>query len=255
MTPQQFRVLALSFPGVIEAPHFDRAAFKIVNKRIFATLHEASKTANIMLSVADQKAFCSFEKKIAYPVPNKWGLGGATTFEIHNAEPEFVQTALEAAYQGVLKTKIKIRPKKGSETKHTPVASLLKITTNKEIDNFLRQYDEQVLNHVLKLREVLLANLPNIIEQLDIPTRMIAYCYGQKYIDMICTIIPSRKGLKLGFSYGVDLPDSNHLLSGTGKISRYVEISEKEISSPALKKLITSALKAYKSRTKKRTKT
>jgi hypothetical protein len=78
---------------------------------------------------------------------------------------------------------------------------------------------------------------------------MIAYCYGQKYSEMICTIIPSKKGLKLGFYKGVDLPDPTNLLEGTGKLSRYIEIiSDEQIKSPALKKLIKSALAAYKKR-------
>ena len=64
---------------------------------------------------------------------------------------------------------------------------------NKEINLFLSQYDEQVFEKTLKLREVLFANLPGIIEQIDIPAKMIAYCYGQKYSELICTIIPSKK--------------------------------------------------------------
>jgi len=118
-----------------------------------------------------------------------------------------------------------------------------------KIDKFLSQYDDQVFTLALKLREVLLKNLPGIIEQVDIPAKMIAYCYGQKYAELICTIIPSRKGLKLGFNRGVDLPDPDKLLEGTGKISRYVEIrSEQQIRSAAIKKLLASALSAYKQR-------
>ncbi|MFN2458948.1 MAG: hypothetical protein ABR502_12175, partial [Chitinophagaceae bacterium] len=49
MTTEQFRTLALSFPGTIEAPHFDRRAFKGINKRIFATLHEETATGNVNL--------------------------------------------------------------------------------------------------------------------------------------------------------------------------------------------------------------
>ena len=121
--------------------------------------------------------------------------------------------------------------------------------TNKDVDTFLAKYDQQVHTHALILREVLFKNLPNIIEQIDIPARMIAYCYGQKYVEMICTIIPSKKGLKLGFSYGVDLPDPEKLLEGTGKISQYIEIkSDKQIKSAALKKLLLSSLEAYKKR-------
>jgi len=105
MTPQQFRDLALSFPGTEENPHVDRAAFKVVKKRIFATLHEASKTSNIKLTVKDQKAFSKLDKKNIYPIPNKWGESGWTTFEIANTEREVVLAALDAAYQDVLKPK------------------------------------------------------------------------------------------------------------------------------------------------------
>ena len=121
------------------------------------------------------------------------------------------------------------------------------MTTDKKIDEFLSGYSDEVFTNALQLREVLFRNLPAIIEQLDIPAKMIAYCYGQKYSEMICTIIPSKKGLKLGFYKGVDLPDPGKLLEGTGKISRYVEIrSTDQIKSPAIKKLIQSALVAYK---------
>ncbi len=101
----------------------------------------------------------------------------------------------------------------------------------------------------LKLREILLANLPDVIEQLDLPARMVAYCYGQKYIEMICIIIPSKKGLKLAFYKGVDLPDPDNLLEGKAKLSRYVEIkSDKQIYSNALKQLIKKALETYRER-------
>ena len=120
---------------------------------------------------------------------------------------------------------------------------------DKKINLFLSQYDEQVFSKALKLREVLLANLPDVIEQIDIPAKMIAYCYGQKYSEMICTIIPSKKGLKLGFYKGADLPDPGNLLEGTGKVSRYVNIrSLEQVKSSSLRDLIRSALSAYQER-------
>jgi hypothetical protein len=88
----------------------------------------------------------------------------------------------------------------------------------------------------MKFRKVLFENLPDITEQIDASARLIAYCYGQKYAELICVIIPSKRGLKLGFNRGVDLPDPDNLLKGTGKISRYVEIkSEEQIKSLSLK--------------------
>jgi hypothetical protein len=76
---------------------------------------------------------------------------------------------------------------------------------------------------------------------------MIAYCYGQKYSELICVIIPSKKGLKLGFNRGSTLPDPDKLLQGTGKISRYIEIyNDEQIESNAVKKLIITALNKYR---------
>ena len=78
---------------------------------------------------------------------------------------------------------------------------------------------------------------------------MIAYCYGQKYSEMICTITPSKKGVKLGFYKGTDLPDPDKLLEGTGKISRYVDIkSIEQVKSASLMNLIKNALTAYRQR-------
>ena len=126
---------------------------------------------------------------------------------------------------------------------------------DQQINDFLSRYDEVVFSNALKLREVVIASLPGITEQIDIPAKIIGYCYGQKYSELICVIIPSKKGLKLGFNRGTELPDPKGMLKGTGKISRYVEIkTDKEIKSPALKQLLASGLKAYKEIVERRNK-
>lgn len=102
MTTESFKDLALSFPGTEAAPHFDRTAFRVVKKRIFATLHEASQTANIVLTPDEQAEFCEAGENAVYPVPNKWGQNGWTTFDLKTAAPELVQAALELAYEAVL---------------------------------------------------------------------------------------------------------------------------------------------------------
>ena len=104
MTIKEFTTLALSFPGTEDAPHFDRTAFKVTKKRIFASLHEPTKTANIKLTPQDQKAFCKFDKKSMYPIANKWGLQGWTTIDLTRAPADLIQEALRSAYEDVLKT-------------------------------------------------------------------------------------------------------------------------------------------------------
>jgi predicted DNA-binding protein (MmcQ/YjbR family) len=98
-----FKQIALSFEGTEQNPHFDRTAFKVIGKRIFATLHEKSKTANIVFSKADQAMYCSFDNQSVYPVANKWGEQGWTTFELEKVAVELVSDALLTAYNDVLK--------------------------------------------------------------------------------------------------------------------------------------------------------
>ncbi|MBC9913034.1 DUF1801 domain-containing protein [Chitinophaga varians] len=115
--------------------------------------------------------------------------------------------------------------------------------------SFLDSYPATVATRARQLRDTLLEMLPGIIEQLDVPAKMIAYTYGQKYTQMICTLIPSQKGLKLGFYKGNELPDPAGILKGNGKISRYVEVKDDEtLHSAALKKLVGAALQAYRER-------
>ena len=100
MTIEQFTEMALSFEGTLSQPHFDRTAFKITGKKIFATLHEKSETANLVLTPAFQKIFCEMSKGI-YPVANKWGEKGWTTFDLRNVEKGIILEGLASAWESV----------------------------------------------------------------------------------------------------------------------------------------------------------
>jgi hypothetical protein len=116
----------------------------------------------------------------------------------------------------------------------------------KSVEEFFSHFDKHVYELAMKLREIILDSLPGVAEVIDIPAKMVAYSYGQKYTELICIIIPSKKGVKLGFNRGTELPDPNGLLQGTGKISRFVVIkSEEQARSTELKKLLQDALSVY----------
>ena len=91
------RKVALSFDDAIELPHFDLASFR-VRKKIFATLDEKNKRVCIKLTPVDQSVFCSYDRSIIYPVPNKWGLNGATYIELQKVNKEMFKDALTVAY-------------------------------------------------------------------------------------------------------------------------------------------------------------
>jgi hypothetical protein len=120
-------------------------------------------------------------------------------------------------------------------------------------EGILSKYEERVSALGFQLREFLLKELKQIIEYPDGPANIIGYGYGPGYKTLVCTIIPSKKGIKLGFYKGSELPDPQKLLRGSGKVHRYVEIeSENDIKNPAIKKLLSEALKAYDARTGKK---
>jgi hypothetical protein len=98
-----FPEMALSLPNTEQLPHFERIGFRIIGKRMFASYLERDNTANIFLTPAEQKLFCTTDKKNIYPVPNKWGEKGATTFVLEKVSSEVVMEALQSAYNEVLK--------------------------------------------------------------------------------------------------------------------------------------------------------
>jgi hypothetical protein len=121
-----------------------------------------------------------------------------------------------------------------------------------EIEKFLKNYDSPVPELVLYTRQFIKNEISGIEERLDVKDRIIGYGFGMGYLGMICTIILSKKGVKLGFYKGSELPDPAHLLQGSGKVHKYVELKSKtEIESPALRNLLMNAHTAYLRRMKK----
>lgn len=89
--------IALSLPGTVEQDHFGRPAFKV--KRIFATLWVKENRMMVQLSPTDQSVFNSFDAEVFYPVPNKWGLKGATLIELDKVREDMLRDALTLAWE------------------------------------------------------------------------------------------------------------------------------------------------------------
>jgi len=90
----------MSFPGVVEQPHFEKTSFR-VNKKIFATLAEQQQTAVIKLSAKEQSVFCAFDPSVIYPVPNKWGKQGWTIINLRAIKPAMLKDAITLSYNEV----------------------------------------------------------------------------------------------------------------------------------------------------------
>jgi len=113
-------------------------------------------------------------------------------------------------------------------------------------EEILSRYEEKIATLGLRLRDFLFSEIKGINEEVDATANIISFNYGKGYKNIICVILLSKKGIKLGFYKGSELPDPEKLLTGTGKVHRFVEIkSVRDINSPALKHLLKEAVTAY----------
>lgn len=116
-------------------------------------------------------------------------------------------------------------------------------------EKILSKYPEDISDLALAARKLILKELPDISEIPDEKANMIAYGFANTYKDMICTIILSKKGIKIGLNKGSELNDPEGLLEGTGKVHKYVQINAtKDLKNPAIKDLLKEGLKAWKVR-------
>jgi hypothetical protein len=94
------RRLALALEGTTEAPHFDRAAFKVA--RIYATLAADGRSANLKLSPEEQEFKCLLAPAAFAPVPGGWGKQGWTTAMLSELNAAELGNVLETAWRNAL---------------------------------------------------------------------------------------------------------------------------------------------------------
>lgn len=114
---------------------------------------------------------------------------------------------------------------------------------NQAVTEFLAPYSAEVRDLALKTRALILEVIPNAVEQVDPPSKIIAYGFGLKMADIVCAIAPYKSHVNLMFSRGTEMPDPEGLLVGTGKRARHVKItSDRDLKAPALRALVEAAV-------------
>lgn len=96
-TGEDLRRIALSLEGTVEAPHFDRRAFKVA--RIYTTLAADNRTANFNFTPDEQQFKCMMLPDAFSPVPNAWGRQGWTTADLSRLGEEDLESALRLAWE------------------------------------------------------------------------------------------------------------------------------------------------------------
>jgi hypothetical protein len=123
------------------------------------------------------------------------------------------------------------------------------MSTSQHVDAFLSAYPEQVQETATAARRLLKGILPGVAETVDESAKLLGYSYGPGYKGVLFTLIMSQTGVKLGIFRGSELPDPKHLMAGTGKVHRYVQLrSVDDINRPGLNQLLKAALAAWRKR-------
>jgi hypothetical protein len=118
-----------------------------------------------------------------------------------------------------------------------------------DAEALLARYDAPVRDAADALRALLRHALPGVEETPDEKAGVIGYGYGPGYKGLIATIILSKKGAKLGLAGGASLPDPDGLLTGSGKVHRYVEVPTPEAARrPGVRALVEAAKAAFEAR-------
>ena len=93
-----FRRIALSFPGAEEKAHMSHPDFRVGGK-IFATLHGAGKgTGAVMLLPEQQELAMKAEPEAFSPAAGAWGRSGSTMVRLDAVSDEWLERTLEWAW-------------------------------------------------------------------------------------------------------------------------------------------------------------
>ena len=99
-TADDLRRAALALEGTVEAPHFDRTAFRVA--RNYVTLAPDGRTANFNFTPDEQALKCLLAPEAFSPVPNAWGARGWTTELLSAFGEEELAAALRMAWAHAL---------------------------------------------------------------------------------------------------------------------------------------------------------
>ncbi len=101
MTPNDFRLLALSQPEAVEVFREGRSDFR-VGRKSFASLEgPADSAATVQLTPEQQAMSMHAAPAVFVPVPGGWGRLGATNVMLQHAEEATVESALVHAWRNV----------------------------------------------------------------------------------------------------------------------------------------------------------
>lgn len=100
MTQEEVRRLALALPEAVEAPHFDRASFRVRGK-IFATLPPRGDSVVLMLPLEIQASVIEAHPSKIRPLPAAWQSRGSTELVLEGISEAELGGLLASAWRRI----------------------------------------------------------------------------------------------------------------------------------------------------------
>jgi hypothetical protein len=119
----------------------------------------------------------------------------------------------------------------------------------RSLETLLSSYPSDVQGIARDARQLIRRLLPNVEERVDASAPVVGYGYGPGYRGVVCTLLLSKSGVKIGLARGTELTDPHHLLRGAGKVHRHVPLhAPTDLRRPGVRQLITAAYVAWQGR-------
>ena len=117
-----------------------------------------------------------------------------------------------------------------------------------EFDDIIQMTPEPLRPVTIRLKELLLSVDPNACVVVRLGDRAATFGIGPKKMsEGYCYILPYTDWVNLGFYKGVDIPDPDKLLKGTGAKMRHIKIrSLEDCDNPRLVEMIRNAYEERK---------
>jgi hypothetical protein len=128
---------------------------------------------------------------------------------------------------------------------HVCGAESVPIKPERKFSELAAAYPPEVRQLARAARSLLRKLLPKCEESVDAHGPYVSYGYGPGYRGMVCSLILSKKGVKLGMLGSV--PDPRGLLQGEGKRWRHIVLEEPtDLRRPGVDEIVKAAYRAWR---------
>jgi hypothetical protein len=120
---------------------------------------------------------------------------------------------------------------------------------NRTFEQAIAPYPASVRRVASDARALILNSLSAIQERVDGSRALIGYGYAAGYTGLVCTLILSQRGVKLGIIDGATLADPEGILEGDGNRHRHIALkASSDVSRPPVREYLRAAHHAWQKR-------